>query len=120
LRVSLRPHRQCAQVHSAGGRVTLSVERQDVMARFVVRDTGTGIVADNLPRVFERFWTETSGKKGTGRGLFIAKGMVDAHGGRIWVESELGHGTRFFFTLPIAATQDVASMPRNGATRVDG
>lgn len=105
-----------------GGQVTLSVERQDVMARFVVRDTGTGIVADNLPRVFERFWTETSGKKGTGLGLFIAKGIVDAHGGRIWVESELGHGTRFFFTLPIAevATQDVASVPRNGAMRVDG
>jgi signal transduction histidine kinase len=85
-----------------GGDVILSIERQGGMVRFQVRDTGPGINADNLARVFERFWTETPGKKGTGLGLFIAKGIVEAHGGRIWVESELGHGTRFFFTLPIA------------------
>jgi signal transduction histidine kinase len=85
----------------AGGHVTLSVERQGHMACFGVLDTGPGIAAENLPRVFERFWREPSKKKGTGLGLFIAKGIVDAHGGRIWVESELGHGTRFLFTLPI-------------------
>jgi signal transduction histidine kinase len=94
-----------------GRHVTLSVERQGAMARFGVLDTGPGIAAENLPRVFERFWRETAAKKGTGLGLFIAKGIVDAHGGRIWVESELGYGTRFFFTLPIAhaAAEEVAS-----------
>jgi signal transduction histidine kinase len=51
--------------------------------------------------VFERFWKhEATGKKGTGLGLFIAKGIVEAHGGRIWVESESGHGATFRFTLP--------------------
>jgi signal transduction histidine kinase len=96
-----------------GGQVTLSVEREGAMARFGVLDTGPGIAPDNLPRVFERFWTRTPGKKGTGLGLFIANGIVEAHGGRIWVESELGRGTRFFFTLPIAeAVSDaVASAP---------
>jgi signal transduction histidine kinase len=85
-----------------GGHVTVSIEREGPMARFGVLDTGPGIAATNLPRVFDRFWTQAPGKKGTGLGLFIAKGIVDAHGGRIWVESEPGHGTRFFFTLPIA------------------
>jgi len=96
-----------------GGHVTLSVERQGPMARFEVLDTGPGIAPDNLPRVFERFWTRTPGKKGTGLGLFIANGIVEAHGGRIWVESELGRGTRFFFTLPIAeaVSEAVASAP---------
>lgn len=96
-----------------GGHVTLSVERQGAVAQFGVLDTGPGIAAENLARVFERFWTKTPGKKGTGLGLFIAKGIVDAHGGRIWVESEVGHGTRFFFTLPIAkaAEAEVASPP---------
>jgi signal transduction histidine kinase len=85
-----------------GGRVMLSVQRQPTMVRFEVLDTGPGITAENLPRVFDRFWTEAPGKKGTGLGLFIAKGIVDAHGGSIWAESDRGCGARFFFTLPIA------------------
>jgi signal transduction histidine kinase len=76
-----------------------------------VLDTGPGIAAENLRRVFDRFWRETPGTKGTGLGMFIAKGIVDAHGGSIWVESDLGRGARFFFTLPIAepAPQEVRS-----------
>jgi signal transduction histidine kinase len=85
-----------------GGRVLLTVERHDEMARFGVLDTGSGISAESLPRVFDRFWMEAPGKKGTGLGLFIAKGIVEAHAGRISVESELGQGTSLFFTLPIA------------------
>ncbi len=85
-----------------GGQVSLTVERQASMAQFTVADTGPGIGRQNLPYVFERFWRETQEKKGTGLGLFIAKGIVDAHGGRIWVDSDLGQGTRFYFTLPLA------------------
>ncbi|AUX41670.1 uncharacterized protein SOCE26_030920 [Sorangium cellulosum] len=86
-----------------GGQVTLSVDREGTMARFAVADTGPGIPREDLASLFERFWKgETPGKQGTGLGLYIAKGIVDAHGGHIWVESEVGHGTRFTFTLPIA------------------
>ena len=81
--------------------MTVAAERDGAMVRFAVLDTGPGLARESLPRVFDRFWKkETSGKKGTGLGLFIAKGIVDAHGGRIWVESEPGHGARFYFTLP--------------------
>jgi signal transduction histidine kinase len=87
-----------------GGRVTLSLERDGDMTRFGVLDTGPGIPPENLSRIFERFWkAEGSGKKGTGLGLFIAKGIVEAHGGRIWAESDGSRGARFYFTLPIAA-----------------
>lgn len=87
-----------------GGHVTVEVAMQGEMVRFGVLDTGPGIARANVPRIFERFWKEeTPGKKGTGLGLFIAKGIVDAHGGRIWVESEVGHGSRFYFTLPMIA-----------------
>jgi len=85
-----------------GGQVTLAVDRQGEEARFAVLDTGPGISREHLTCVFDRFWKgDTPGKKGTGLGLFIAKGIIDAHGGRIWVESEPGHGARFYFTLPL-------------------
>ncbi len=85
-----------------GGRVTLAAHREGAMVRFAVLDTGTGIPRDSLSHVFDRFWKrDTPEKKGTGLGLFIAKGIVEAHGGRIWVESELGRGTKFYFTVPL-------------------
>jgi signal transduction histidine kinase len=69
--------------------------------RFSVSDTGSGIPPEQLGRVFERFYQGAIGERaGTGLGLYIAKGIVEAHGGRIWVESELGKGSTFFFTLP--------------------
>jgi signal transduction histidine kinase len=84
-----------------GGKVTLSVSRQDGDARFTILDSGPGIPAEHLPHVFDRFWkAEKRGKQGTGLGLFIAKGIIDAHGGRIWAESSLGQGASFVFTLP--------------------
>jgi signal transduction histidine kinase len=85
-----------------GGHVTLAVEREDGEARFTVADSGPGITREHLEHVFDRFWRhEHAGKKGTGLGLFIARGIIDAHGGRIWAESDPGHGARFYFTLPI-------------------
>jgi signal transduction histidine kinase len=85
-----------------GGHVTIAVDRHAGEARIGVLDTGHGIAHENQIHIFDRFWRdETSGRKGTGLGLFIAKGIVEAHGGHIWVESEPGHGARFYFTLPL-------------------
>jgi signal transduction histidine kinase len=85
-----------------GGHVTLSIDRRAAEARFSIFDSGPGIASEHLSRVFDRFWKDETGKKGTGLGLFIAKGIVGAHEGRIWVESEPGHGAQFYFTLPLA------------------
>ena len=69
--------------------------------RFSVTDTGPGISPDDLPRVFERRWQGPGAPKtGSGLGLHIAKGIVEAHGGRLWAESGLGRGSTFYFTLP--------------------
>ena len=87
----------------AGGAIAVRVERNGAgVLRFTVRDHGSGIPAGDLPRVFERFWHErrNSGLSGTGLGLAIAKGIVEAHGGAIGVESEVGRGSTFWFTLP--------------------
>ncbi|MEO6420137.1 MAG: ATP-binding protein, partial [Polyangiaceae bacterium] len=82
------------------GTVTLGAERVDGVCRFFVRDTGPGIATDNLDRVFTRFWqVGAHDRLGAGLGLAIARGIIDAHGGRIWVESKHGHGATFYFTL---------------------
>lgn len=68
-----------------------------------VRDTGGGIPGADLPHVFDRYWqARKTGSAGAGLGLAIAKGVVEAHGGRIWAESEEGAGAVFHFTLPMA------------------
>ena len=86
-----------------GGRVTLSaVERTDAVT-FSVADTGTGIDAEDLSHVFEQYWKHD--KQGTGLGLFIARSVVQAHHGRIWVESTPRVGTTFFFTLPVVSRE---------------
>lgn len=96
----------------AGGEVTVTVEPRPAEALFSVRDTGPGIPREHLERIFDRFWKdETPGKKGTGLGLFIARGIVNAHGGRIWVVSEPGSGACFHFTLPLATE----AQPRRSA-----
>jgi signal transduction histidine kinase len=84
-----------------GGSVTLSVHPDGDMARFAVTDTGPGIPEKDVPRVFDRFWQASrSDKRGAGLGLSIARGIVEAHGGRIWVSSVLHRGSTFSFTLP--------------------
>lgn len=88
-----------------GGTVSVGAEANNGSVVFAVTDTGTGIPAEHIPHVFERRWrgaakgTETS----TGLGLAIAHGIVEAHGGRIWVDSTPGRGSRFQFSIPVPA-----------------
>lgn len=84
-----------------GGAISLAAEALDGEVAISVSDTGSGIEPDQLAHVFDRFWKARSGgKRGAGLGLFIARALVDAQGGRIWAESEPGAGSRFTFTLP--------------------
>jgi signal transduction histidine kinase len=83
------------------GHITIRAERAGSEIRFSVADTGAGIAAEQLPHVFDRFWQAKSGdRQGAGLGLSIAKGILDAHGGRIWVESTPQVGSTFSFALP--------------------
>ena len=85
-----------------GGRVALRVTVGDAEVCFSVSDTGPGIAPADLPHVFDRFWkVRTSNRHGAGLGLAISKGIVEAHDGRIWVESVAGEGSTFSFTLPL-------------------
>jgi signal transduction histidine kinase len=84
----------------AGGTIEVGGEEEDGMIRFWVKDDGPGIREQNLPHIFEQFHTTAAGHKGSGLGLAIARQVVQAHGGRIWVESREGEGASFYFTLP--------------------
>jgi two-component system phosphate regulon sensor histidine kinase PhoR len=88
-----------------GGRLVESDDTSEV--EFTVQDFGPGIASEHLDRIFERFYRVDKARSreagGTGLGLAIVKHIVLAHGGRIWAESELGHGAAFHFTLPQAA-----------------
>jgi signal transduction histidine kinase len=85
----------------AGGAITVRAEQTADGVRIAVTDSGPGIAAEELPHVFGRFWQgRRTDRRGLGLGLAIAKAIVEAHGGRIWVESHLGTGSTFFFTVP--------------------
>ena len=87
----------------SGGCVTVGAAPRNGEFLFWVADTGAGVPSDELPRLFDRFWqARKAGRQGIGWGLPIAKGIVEAHGGRIWAESQVGVGSTFFFTLPLA------------------
>jgi PAS domain S-box-containing protein len=87
-----------------GGEVAVDARAVDHELHVRIRDTGPGISPDELPLVFDRFWRGQRGTvaRGTGLGLAIAKGLVEAHRGRIWAESTLGRGSTFTFTIPTA------------------
>ena len=92
----------------AGGRITIGATSRDQDVLFSVADTGCGIAPENLAHIFDRFWQAVprAGRLGAGLGLAITKGIVEAHGGRIWVESTAGRGSTFFFTIPTAPSDD--------------
>jgi signal transduction histidine kinase/DNA-binding response OmpR family regulator len=95
----------------SGGRVVLSAGAiADEGVRFAVSDTGSGIPAEDLSHVFDWFWHSRPGRHGgAGLGLAIARGLIEAHHGRLCVESELGHGSTFWFTIPAANTELVVT-----------
>jgi signal transduction histidine kinase len=100
----------------AGGTVTVRVEPAAVeagaggaAALFSVEDSGCGIAAEDLPRVFDRFWqARRTGRGGAGLGLAIARGIVEAHGGQMGVRSTPGAGSTFWFTLPAVSGEGTA------------
>jgi signal transduction histidine kinase len=97
------------KVTGADGRVSLRAEGREHEVMFAVSDSGPGISAEDLDHIFERFWRgREAGYKGTGLGLSIARGIVEAHGGRIWAESKVGKGTTFFLTLPAVDVDEAA------------
>ena len=87
-----------------GGEISCEAASRDRHVLFTVSDTGPGIPKENLNDIFNPYWqAKRTERLGAGLGLPIAKGVVEAHGGMIWAESEPGSGTRFYFTLPIVA-----------------
>jgi signal transduction histidine kinase len=86
-----------------GGSVVVASSQMDHEVQVSVTDTGPGIAPEDQERIFEEFQQTGVGveqREGTGLGLALSKRLVELHGGRIWVESETGHGSRFVFTLP--------------------
>ncbi|HEY1481682.1 MAG TPA: ATP-binding protein [Candidatus Acidoferrum sp.] len=109
------------------GKITLSVRRRAEEVIFTVSDTGIGIPQADQPRIFERFYRVDAARSreagGTGLGLAIARHLIEVHGGRIWVESELGVGSKFHFSVPVfdverATARTAASA--SGAARTRG
>jgi PAS domain S-box-containing protein len=92
----------------SGGRITVGAEARDHGVLFWVKDTGNGIPAEDLPHVFDRYWQAGAGagRLGAGLGLSITKGIVEAHGGRIWVESTAGQGSNFYFSIPTGRPEE--------------
>ena len=91
----------------SGGQVSIGASRKDQSTLVKISDTGMGIPADKLQMIFDEFYQVEGGKHGgTGLGLAIAKRLVEEHGGNIWAESQLGKGSTFYFTLPLAAEEE--------------
>jgi two-component system phosphate regulon sensor histidine kinase PhoR len=101
-----------------GGQIMVSAETSDAEVVFTVSDTGIGIPQADQPRIFERFYRVGAARSrevgGTGLGLAIAKHLVEVHGGRIWVESEVGQGSQFHFSVPLFDSERAASRPAVG------
>jgi signal transduction histidine kinase len=97
-----------------GGQVSILACPKDQSVLFEIKDTGMGIPEDKLQMIFDEFYQVEGGKHGgTGLGLAIAKRLVEEHGGNIWVESQLGKGSTFYFTLPLSAENQDEKLNRS-------
>ena len=110
---------------SSGKRIRVGARPLENEVEFFVQDFGPGIASEHLERIFERFYRVDKARSresgGTGLGLAIVKHIVQAHGGRVWAESELGAGAAFHFTLPLAPhsqhADEAAVSPVNAASQ---
>ena len=91
-----------AMKHTHNGMIIIKAEEEEGFAKVTVKDTGSGISPEDLPHIWERYYKGKHSETGTGLGLFICRFIVESHGGTIRAESELGKGTSFIFTLPLA------------------
>lgn len=103
-----------------GGKIWLGMEASNGFVRVTVSDTGPGVPVVDRQRIFQRFTQGERGKGGVGLGLYIARRIIDAHGGKIGVEARSGMGSTFFFTLPAAKAQESKANRRNDRTEPDG
>lgn len=90
------------------GKVKISANRKKNNILVIIKDNGIGIAKKDMPNLFKKFYQADSGiikKSGTGLGLAICKGIIEAHRGKIWVDSKLGKGTQVSFTMPVKATK---------------
>ena len=95
-----------------GGRIVVRARGAGASVRFEVCDHGAGIPRQLVPRIFDRYWkADAGGRRGNGLGLFIAQGIVAAHGGHIWVDTDDGHGATFAFEIPLAPPEPPARAP---------
>jgi two-component system phosphate regulon sensor histidine kinase PhoR len=106
------------QYTPSGGEIMVSASMAEHQVEFTVSDTGIGIPQAEQPRIFERFYRVDAARSrqvgGTGLGLAIAKHLVEGHGGRIWVDSEVGHGSQFHFSVPVFVAERTTY--RNGGS----
>jgi two-component system phosphate regulon sensor histidine kinase PhoR len=107
------------QYTQPGGRITVKAEAANDAVVLTVADSGIGIPKAEQARIFERFYrvdrARSRGAGGTGLGLAIAKHLVEAHGGRMWVESEVGRGSQFHFAVPVFGVKPPAASKTGGA-----
>ena len=93
-----------------GGRLTIDTSMNDSIVLVDIRDTGVGITQENIKRIYDPFFTTKNTGKGTGLGLAVTYGIIQDHGGRIFVESTPGKGSKFTLSLPlVSAIQDPAN-----------
>jgi len=96
-----------------GGQVTVRIRAAQTDLVFEVQDNGIGIAPSDLPRLFEKFYRgkqrEARSQHGTGLGLAIVRSIAERHGGKVWVESELGKGSTFFLQVPLVQPKGISS-----------
>jgi signal transduction histidine kinase len=107
---------------SEGGKITVNAQARHNEILVQIIDRGTGIPAEVLPNVFDKFYqidgSDTRIRGGLGLGLYIAKQIVEAHGGQIWVESKLNQGSTFSFTLPLTVALGEPIAPEKTVTAI--